>query len=68
MRHETDLTIKSNLELTLPIQIQKLLITPNRSSSSKGYPVALDTSKGNYPLEVVGWLTKVQKTPLIPFV
>ena len=46
--------IKSNLALTRPTQIQKILSPPNRSSRSKWHPVALDTNKGNYLLEVEG--------------
>ena len=43
--HKTIPPIKSNFELTRPIQIQKLLSHTNRSSSSKRHPVALDSNK-----------------------
>jgi hypothetical protein len=46
--------IKSNLELTRPTQIQKLLSHTYGSSRGKRHPVALDTNKGNYLLEVEG--------------
>ena len=38
--------IKSNLELTRPTQIQKLLSQTYGSSRGKRHPVALDASKG----------------------